>query len=86
MAKACKNIDAASLEDFKKAMIKDHETALKENSYWNNIISSYALRGFDFHTGFEDLVKAQTPESIAAFARQLMSAGNKLEVVMTPAE
>ena len=86
MAKACQNIDAASLEDFKKAMIKDHETALKENSYWNNIISSYALRGFDFHTGFEDLVKAQTPESIAAFARQLMSAGNKLEVVMTPAE
>ena len=86
MAKACQNIDAASLEDFKKAMIKDHETSLKENSYWTNIISSYALRGFDFHTGFEDLVKAQTPESIAAFARQLMSAGNKLEVVMTPAE
>ena len=86
MAKACQNIDAASIEDFKKAMIKDHETSLKENSYWTNILSSYALRGFDFHTGFEDLVKAQTSESIAAFARQLMSAGNKLEVVMTPAE
>ncbi len=86
MVKACQNIDAASLEDFKKAMIKDHETQLKENGYWSNIISSYILRGFDFNTGYEDLVKAQTPESIAAFARQLMSAGNKLEVVMTPAE
>ena len=86
IAKACTSIDAGSLDDFKKAMIKDHETQLKENNYWNNIISTYASRGFDFFTGYEDLVKAQTPESIAAFARQLMSAGNKLEVVMTPAE
>ena len=86
MAKACETIDAASLEDFKKAVLKDHETQLKENSYWYNIISGYATRGFDFHTGYEDLVNAQTPESIAAFARQILSAGNKLEVVMTPAE
>ena len=86
MVKACETIDAASLEDFKKAVLKDHETQLKENSYWYNIISGYATRGFDFHTGYEDLVNAQTPESIAAFARQILSAGNKLEVVMTPAE
>ena len=86
IAKACTSIDAGSLDDFKKAMIKDHETQLKENNYWNNIISTYASRGFDFFTGYEDLVKAQTPESIAAFARQILSAGNKLEVVMTPAE
>ena len=86
IAKACETIDAASLDDFKKAMLKDHETQLKENSYWYSIISSYAMRGFDFHTGYEDLVNAQTPESIAAFARQLLSVGNKLEVVMTPAE
>ena len=86
VAKACKSIDAASLEDFKKAMIKDHETQLKENSYWNNTIGNYACRGIDFNTGYEDIVNAQTPESIAAFARQLLSAGNKLEVVMTPQE
>ena len=86
MVKACETIDAASLEDFKKAMIKDHETQLKENSYWYSIISDYALRGTDFCTGYEDIVNAQTPETIAAFARQLLSAGNKLEVVMTPEE
>jgi zinc protease len=86
MVKACETIDAASLEDFKKAMIKDHETQLKENGYWYSIISDYALRGADFNTGYENLVNAQTPESIAAFARQILSAGNKLEVVMTPAE
>ena len=86
MVKACETIDAASLEDFKKAMLKDHETQLKENSYWYNIISTYATRGLDLCTGYEDLVNAQTPESIAAFARQIMAAGNKIEVVMTPAE
>ena len=37
-------------------------------------------------TGYEDIVKAQTPETISAFARELMSAGNKVEVVMTPEE
>ena len=86
MLKACETIDAASLEDFKKAMLKDHETQLKENSYWYNIISTYATRGLDLCTGYEDLVNAQTPETIAAFARQIMAAGNKIEVVMTPAE
>ena len=86
MVKACETIDAASLEDFKKAMIKDHETQLKENSYWYSVIGAYVNRGLDNCTGYEDIVNAQTPESIAAFAREILSAGNKLEVVMTPEE
>ena len=84
--KACETIDAASLEDFKKAMLKDHETQTKENSYWYSVIGAYANCGLDNHTAYDDIVNAQTPETIAAFARQLMSAGNKVEVVMTPAE
>ena len=86
MVKACENIDAASLEDFKKAMLKDHETQLKENNYWYNVIGTYANRGLDNCTGYEDIVNAQTSESIAAFARQILKAGNKVEVVMTPKE
>ena len=86
MVKACETIDPAKLEDFKAVMLKNHETQLKENSYWYSVIGAYANRGLDNCTGYEDIVKAQTPESIAAFARQLMSSGNKVEVVMTPAE
>ena len=86
MAKACEAIDPVKLEDAKTAILKNHETQLKENGYWYNIISAYANDGLDFYSGFEEIVKAQTPETIAAFARQLMAAGNKLEVVMTPAE
>ena len=86
MLKACETIDAAKLDDFKAVMLKEHETQLKENSYWYSVIGTYANRGLDTFSGFEDIVKAQTPETISAFARELMSAGNKVEVVMTPAE
>ena len=86
MLKACETIDPVKLEDAKTAILKNHETQLKENNYWYSIISAYANRGIDFYTGYEDIVKAQTPETIAAFARQLLAAGNKMEVVMTPAE
>ena len=86
MLKACETIDPVKLNDFKEVMLKSHETQLKENSYWYSIIGAYANRGQDNVTGYEDIVKAQTPETIAAFARDLMSSGNKVEVVMTPEE
>jgi zinc protease len=50
------------------------------------VLNRYVERGIDPHTGYIDIVKAQTPETIAAFARQILAAGNKVEVVMTPAE
>ena len=83
---ACTTIDGAALEDFKEMLIKDYQTNVKENWYWMSIIQKYDERGFDEHTGYEQIVRAQTPESIAAFARELLSAGNKVEVVMTPEE
>ena len=42
------------------------------------------LYGFDQITGYEQIVKAQTPETIAEFARKLYGAGNKIELVMAP--
>ena len=86
MVKACSTIDATTLQEIKELMIKEHNTELKENSYWMSIISSYIDPGIDYHTGYEEMINAQTPESIAAFARQVLAAGNKVEVVMTPEE
>ena len=51
-----------------------------------NTLITYVGRGIDDHTAYEQIVNAQTPESIAAFARQLLAAGNKVEVVMLPEE
>ena len=83
---ACKNIDATTLKEIKELAIKDHGTSIKENGYWLRQIHNYLFTGADGHTGFEQIVNAQTPESIAAFARQLLDAGNKVEVVMLPEE
>ena len=86
MVKACSTIDATTLQEIKELMIKEHNTELKENSYWMSIISAYIDPGIDYYTGYEQMINAQTPESIAAFARQVLAAGNKVEVVMTPEE
>ena len=86
MLEATRNIDASTLKDIKENMIKEHTTDLKENGTWLQWIRTYILMGADRVTGYEDLINAQTPESIAAFARQLLNAGNSIEVVMTPEE
>jgi zinc protease len=86
IVEACKTIDATTLKEIKELMIKDHNTSIKENGYWMSTLISYVCRGLDDHTGFEQIVNAQTPETIAAFARQMLAAGNKVEVVMMPEE
>ena len=86
IVEACKNIDATTLKEIKELMIKDHVTELKENGYWMSTLISYVGRGIDDPTGYEDIINAQTPETIAAFARQILAAGNKVEVVMLPEE
>ena len=83
---ACSSIDATTLKEIKELMIKDHSTELKENDYWMDVLTSYVGRGIDDHTAYEQIVNAQTPESLAAFARQILATGNKVEVVMLPEE
>ena len=84
MVNACTTIDETALNEAKENMLKNFDSYLKENWYWRSTIVQYLVNGIDDHTGYADIVKAQTPESIAAFARQLMSAGNRIEIVMAP--
>ena len=84
MANSCNSIDATALNEALENMVKDYNTNLKENWFWLNAIQEYLTHGADHLTGYEQIVKAQTPETIAAFARQLYNAGNKIEIVMSP--
>ena len=84
MVNACTTIDATALKEVQENMLKDFTTNLKENRYWRNAIQEYLINGIDTHSAYEQIVKAQTPESIAAFARQLYNAGNRIEIVMAP--
>ena len=82
---AGKSIDATTLNEIKNELLKDHESSLKENGYWMRQLINYVERGIDNVTSYEQVVKAQTSETVAAFARQL-KASNKVEVIMTPAK
>ena len=83
MAKTC---DADKLVKVKEYLLKNHGDQLKQNSYWLGQINSWRKWGMDFHTDYEKVVNAQTPESIAAFVKEVLKAGNNAEVIMMPAE
>ena len=84
MKNACTTIDATALTEAAEQMLKDYTTNSKENWFWLSAIQQYLIHGYDGVTSYEQIVKAQTPESIAEFARQLFGAGNKIELVMGP--
>ena len=83
LAKTC---DADKLQKVKEYMLKNHADQLKQNNYWMGCINQWRKWGIDFHTDYEKVVNAQTPESISAFVAEMLKAGNRAEVIMMPAE
>ena len=81
-----KGCDPDKLAKVKEYMIKSHADQLKQNNYWLTTIDMWRYKGVDFDKDYEALVNAQTPESIAAFAKDLLKSGHRAEVVMMPAE
>ena len=78
--------DADKLQKVKEYMLKSHGDQLKQNNYWMGRIGIWRKYGLDFHTDYEKVVNAQTPESISDFVKELVKAGNRAEVIMMPAE
>ena len=83
IAKTC---DTDKLQKVKEYMLKNHGDQLKQNGYWMGRINTWRKYGLDMHTDYEKVVNAQTPESLAAFAKEVLKAGNHAEVIMMPAE
>lgn len=84
MNKACQSIDGQMIDGIKKSLIAEHENQIKKDRYWIDLIQQYKMYGIDEHTHYNELVNAQTSEKIVNFARQLISANNSVEVVITP--
>ena len=81
-----KGCDPDKLAKVKEYMLKNHADQLKQNNYWITTIDMWRYKGVDFHKDYEQLVNAQTPESIAAFVKEVLKAGNRAEVIMLPLE
>lgn len=78
--------DADKLQKVKEYMLKDHADQLKTNGYWRTCMDLWHRFGLDFHTDYEKVVNAQTPESISSFAKKMLTDSNNIEVIMMPAE
>lgn len=74
------------LDKVKEVMLKRADDALKQNSYWNNVMQSWHKYGTDTHTDYKALIEAQTPEKVAAFVKDVIAAGNHVTVMMLPEE
>jgi len=81
-----KTCDPDKLTKVKEYMLKNHADQLKQNGYWLAVINAWRKWGIDFHSNYEKLVNAQTPETISATAAEILKAGNRAEVIMLPAE
>ncbi len=81
-----KSCDPDKLQKVKEYMLKNHADQLKQNGYWLAVINAWRKWGIDFHTDYDKLVNAQTPESISAAAAEVLKAGNRAEVIMLPEE
>ncbi len=83
MTKTC---DEAMLAKVKEYLVKAYGDKTKTNNYWNRVINNNTQFGVDIHTDYLKVVEAQTPATISAFVKELLSAGNRIEVVMLPEE
>ena len=78
--------DADMLKKVQEYMLKNIDDQAKTNGYWAGVISDWTKWGIDMHTDYKAVVQAQTPQTISAFMKELLAAGNRAEVVMMPAE
>ncbi len=81
-----KTIDADMFAKVKEFLLKQYDDVIKTNDYWTTTIYTYRKYGIDEYTDYRKTVEAQTPESLAAFMKTFLSAGNKVTVMMTPEE
>jgi zinc protease len=79
-------VDADKVAKVKENMLKNADADAKNNHHWVDVIDEYVWTGVDLQTQYKDIVSNLTPEKIAVFLKQLVQAGNHIEVVMTPAE
>ena len=75
---------ASDLQKEKESMLKDFQEDLEQNNYWRNSLYMYYMYGVDNIRNYKAAVENITAETVQSTLKQLVSAGNVLEVVMFP--
>ena len=74
-------------EDLQKAreyFLKQRQEDMKENNWWNNMVTDYYFNGMDNISGYEAKVKALNTKAVQDYAKKILGQGNTIEVIMRP--
>jgi zinc protease len=74
------------VEKVKKNMLKKYAEDIAENEWWKSAVESYYQDKINMVDDYKATVEALTPAAIQATLKDLVSQGNVIEVVMSPAE
>ncbi|RRC99847.1 M16 family metallopeptidase [Prevotella sp. OH937_COT-195] len=77
-------VDEDKVAKVKENMLKNADINAKSNSHWLDIIDEYVWTGVDLQNNYKQIVNDLTTEKIANFLKQLLAAGNEINVIMTP--
>lgn len=73
---------AEDLNKVKEYTIKTQAEQLQDNAFWLSKVDNYYYYGIDELSGFDDIVKSQTAQSISEFAKEMLKQGNVIEISM----
>ena len=68
----------------KEYFMKKRQEDLKENNWWDNMLTDYYFSGTDMINAYGELVEGLEPSVIREYAHSLFSQGNVTEVIMRP--
>ena len=75
---------ASDLQKEKESMLKDFQEDLEKNGYWRQSLYMYYMYGENNIRNYKAAVEAITAETVQNTLKELVKAGNVLEVVMFP--
>jgi zinc protease len=78
-------VKAEDLAKAKEYLIKKHPDDIKQNSYWSGAIGTFHTSGYDFTTGYLDVVNSITSDDLRLIAKQMLEENNIVKVIMDPA-
>ncbi len=79
-------LNAEDLAKAKEYFAKQYPDDLKQNSYWQTIVSEWHNDGYDMNTGYMDIVNGFTTDYFKSFARKILDDNNMILLLMTPKE
>ncbi len=81
-----KSVDETTLQEIKELTAKEFNKNQRENSYWLNMLTMYVERGIDMNTGYLETLNGITTSSVSKFVKDVILAGDSVEVIMLPEE